>query len=80
MTILAKTTKGQEFIYDMRTAHRVNSAKANKVCEILNNIKWHLSEGQEWHRYEVDKYDNAFLWAETQQFRAGKTGITEVKG
>ena len=77
-TILAKTTPGAEFVYNAKSAHRVNKAKADKIADLLNRAKYKLKDGEIWYRYEVDHYDIAYNYAEYQQFTFGKTGLHDI--
>lgn len=79
MTILAKTITGKEFIYSARSAHKVNKKNAEKIAECLNNCGFMLKDGEKWHVYEVDQYDNAFIWAEDQTFYITKGGALKRK-
>lgn len=76
MKIVAKTTKGQEFMFSIRSAHKVNSKKAEKIVEMLNGCRWMLKDGEIWHIYDIDEYDaGAYAWAETQSFFISQYGF-----
>lgn len=68
MMIVAKSVKGQEFLYGARTAHKVPKASAQKICKALNDANWKLNGGEIWFVHEVDQYDSAFEYAEWQSF------------
>ena len=80
MKILAIAEKGREFIYAPKTAHKVNAAKAEKVAAILNECGYMLTDAARytWHVYDVDRYDNAYVYAQYQKFTYGKTGLKRV--
>lgn len=69
MLIVAKTIKGQEFIYSSKSAHQVSKKSGKKICELLNKAKYQLYDDVVWHLYNVDKYDNAFDYASFQSFK-----------
>lgn len=68
MTILAITTTGKEFFYNGKTAHKAAPRNAEKIAEKLNALRYGLKDGQEWHVYEIDIYDNAVYYAVCQSF------------
>lgn len=69
MTIIAKTRKGQEYLYSAISAHKVSKASAAYICKICNECKYRLKEGETWHIYDVDPYSYAHDVAETQHGR-----------
>lgn len=73
--VLAKSIKGQEFLYSARSAHKVSKASANSICKALNDAGYELKEGEVWHVHQVDKYDNAWVYAHGQEFRVRKGNI-----
>lgn len=80
MQIIAKSVKGQEFIYAARSAHKVTRGKAQVIADALNNIQWQLKEGEIWFVHDIDKYDKAYMYAEVQKFTLTKSGtLREVK-
>lgn len=68
MLVIAKSVKGKEFLYKADTARKVSKASAEKICEIVNDMKWRLEENEVWHIHEVDQYDDAYFYAERQAF------------
>ena len=75
MKIVAIAVKGMEFLYNSRTAHKVAQAKAQVVCDALNKVGYALKDDNSvWHVYDVNAYDDAFYYAETQRFSCGKNG------
>lgn len=75
MTILAKAVDGKEFLYNVRSAHFVSERNADKICKMLNELKYLLNDGEVWWKYEVDQYDTAYVYAEEQKFTWGKRGL-----
>ncbi len=74
MKIVAKSIKGKEFMYSAKSAHKVSERSANLICKLLNDINYHLNEGETWFIHDVDKYDTAYEYASFQAFtrRNGK--------
>lgn len=68
MTILAKAVDGKEFLYNGRSAHFVSERNADKICKMLNELKYLLNDGEVWWKYEVDQYDTAYAIAQDQRF------------
>lgn len=81
MKILAKTHKGAEFMYNARSAHAVSERSAEKILEIINahNYRINPEKGETWHLYDVDQYDNAFYYAQSQKFTI-RNGIVTAHG
>ncbi len=80
MKILAKTHKGAEFMYNACSAHAVSERSAGKILEIINahNYKINPEKGETWHIYDVDQYDNAFYYAQSQKFTI-RRGIVSAR-
>lgn len=79
MKIAAKTIKGKEFIYSSRSAHKVNGKNAEAIVSGLNQCGYMLKDNEKWHLYNIDKYDAAYVWAETQSFFISKNGSLKRK-
>ena len=73
MVVIAITIKGQEFIYNASTAHKVNEKKADIAIKVLNEARYKIDKnaGEVWHKYSVDKYDRAYDYAQFQRFTVG---------
>ena len=69
MTIVAKTRPGQEYCYNVLSAHRINKAHKHNICESLNKAGYSLIPGEIWHTYEISIYDAAFDVAKNQYMR-----------
>ena len=80
MVILAKAIRGQEYLYSAKSAHEVSKAKAEKIKEVLNGLRWNLKDNEVWHVFEVDGYDSSFDYATYQSFRVYKGTLKEVRG
>ncbi len=68
MKIIAKSADGQEHLYNARSAHKVSARSGEKIAAILNEKRYRLGEGEVWHIHDVDRYDKAYQYAETQSF------------
>lgn len=78
MKIVAITTDGQEFLFKVRTAHRVSNAGAEKICKILNRMKYQIkSSAEKWFVYDIDQYDMAYDVAVMQDFHLTARGLKE---
>ena len=78
MLIIAKTVKGKEYYYGVKTAHKVSMAGSEKILEVLNRVRYQLGDGQTWHIYEIDRYDTAYDYAEFQKFTIRKGIVKEI--
>lgn len=80
MTIVAKSKKGHEFLYNPKTAHKVSKASAKDICKALNDYKFEIYDDDDevWFIHEVDQYDNAFQYAEWQAFTRRNGAIRRV--
>lgn len=55
MKLIAKAPKGAEFLHSRKEAYFASNASADKICEIMNNVKFRLaSENEVWHVYDYD--------------------------
>lgn len=72
MTVLAKSQLGKEYLYNPKSSHKVPVASARKIMDILNDVRWNLKAGEVWHMYEIDEYDSAYVYAESQRFSIRK--------
>lgn len=77
MTIIAKTTEGKEYLYSVKSAHKVSKASADYICKICNEYKYRLKEGEKWNIYDIDAYENAYEVALQQHGRVYK-GIVKM--
>lgn len=77
MYILAITRTGQEFAYKTKSAHAVSKASREHIRDDLNSIRYKLNDGEAWHIYEVDEYDQAYDFAQEQKFYYTARGLRE---
>jgi len=80
MIILAKAVKGHEFLYSAISAHKVSKASAEKIRDVLNGLNYKLNNGEIWHVFEVENFERAAAYAETQKFTTRKGVLREVIG
>lgn len=80
MYIIAKTIKGREFMYNPKTARRVSARSAKTILEVVNRYAFLLDteRGEIWHIYEIDQYDTAFCFAQSQAFTI-RNGIVTAR-
>lgn len=72
MLVIAKAVKGKEFFYKASSARKVSKKSAKVICDICNKYNYQLQAGEIWHIYEIDKYCNAYDYAQFQQFKIYK--------
>ena len=77
MKIVAKTYEGQEFLYSRKSAHRVSERSAQLICDVLNENRWTLKDGQKWHVYEIADWEVDFCGAAYQSFVRRNGGLYE---
>lgn len=76
MFIVAKSPKGREYIYSGRSAHKVAKAKAQMICDKLNELGYQLDPGEVWHVHDICEYDAIpYDYALSQTFVWGKRGL-----
>lgn len=78
MKILAKAIKGKEFMYNVRSAHKVSARSAMVILDIVNEYRFQLKENEVWHLYDVDEYDTAYDVAQFQSFTI-RNGVVSAK-
>jgi len=76
MKVIAKSTKGQEFMYNASSAHKVSEMSAKYICKVLNEYKFRISENEVWFIHDVDRYDLAYEYAQFQKFTV-RNGIVK---
>lgn len=55
MKLIAKTQKGKEFFHSRTEAYFAPDSSANKICKIMNDVKFRLkSENEVWYVYDYD--------------------------
>ena len=77
MLIIAKTTRGTEYLYNAKSAHKVPQKHAQKIADIVNKYSFKLSPGECWYVYDVSEYENAAIYAQYARFTYGKNGLVK---
>lgn len=55
MKLIAKTQKGTEYLHSKREAYFAPDASAEKICKIMNEVKFRLnSDNETWWIYDYD--------------------------
>ena len=55
MKLIAKTRKGTEFFHSKKDAFFVANSSANKICRLMNDVKYRLQNQNEiWYVYDYD--------------------------
>lgn len=79
MLVLAKSVKGQEFLYSAPSAHAVAKKSAEQICSTLNEIRYGLKDNEVWYIHDVSEYDTAFDYAQFQKFYYTARGLKEKR-
>lgn len=79
MKIIAKSIKGQEFLYNAKSARRVSERSANVILSVLNDKRYLLKDNEIWHIHDVDSYDNAYYYAQDQAFKIRKGIVSDCR-
>ena len=79
MFILAKSIKGQEYMYDVRTAHKVSKASKKSICDTLNEIRYCLRDNEVWHAHEVFEIDRGYDYGLYQKFYIKNGSLKEAR-
>lgn len=77
MKIVAKATKGHEYLYSAISAHRVSKRSAAYICRICNEYKYRLKDNESWHVYDIGDYGYPYDVAQVQHGRVYK-GIAKM--
>jgi len=77
MKMFAKAVEGKEFIYSRESAHQVSERSANMICAALNEKRWGLKDGQIWHVYDCEWYEQEYTGAAYQSFERRNGGLVE---
>lgn len=82
MYITAIAKKGQEFLYDYTTAHKVSKRSAETIKNMLNNANYLIVDEtkQTWHVFEIDNYSRAIDYATYHRFSLRKGILKRIFG
>lgn len=79
MLCIARSIKGQEYLYNARSAHKVSKASAQTIADALNEHGYGLKDGETWYIHEIDQYCTAYDYAMSQGFRVYKGSIRRYR-
>ena len=74
MIVVAKSIKGEEYMYNPKSAHQVKGISPAKMAEFLNAENFDLKAGETWHVHEVYSLDNAYGYGSIQMFERKRNG------
>ena len=57
MIVIAKTVTGKEFFHSIREMYEVPKRSASKICDVMNDVRFRLKEGEAWHIYDEYMYE-----------------------
>lgn len=57
MIVIAKTVTGKEFFHSVREMYEVPKTSASLICDVMNNARFRLKEGEAWHVYDEYMYE-----------------------
>lgn len=72
---IAIAVKGKEFLYKRSSMIAVPARSALKIRDLLNRNKFELRDGEVWHIYENDSFDNDYISREINSYRKGRVVI-----
>lgn len=76
MKLIAKTQKGIEFFHSRENAFFAPDSSANKICKIMNDVKFRLqNENEVWHVYDYDWTQEDYVTHRLSIYR----GIVKLK-
>lgn len=75
MKLLAVAPKGREYLHSRKKSGYAPDASAQKICDILNQAKCMLEDGEVWHIYDYDFTMDDYVF---QKFTIRK-GIVKLK-
>lgn len=62
MKLIAKAVKGKEFLHSKENAFFVPDSSANKICKIMNDVKFRINNDTEiWHVYDYDWLQETYV-------------------
>lgn len=57
MLYISKALKGKEFLHSRYENYQVPRSSAEKICQIMNEARFELKDGEVWHIYEGPELD-----------------------
>lgn len=74
-SFLAIAPMGREFMYKKKSMISVPDNSADRICQLLNNKKFELQDGEVWHKYENNWVADNCICREIKALRKGKVII-----
>ena len=65
---IAASVKGQEFLFDKRRMIAVPKSSAQKIADVLNNLKYKLKDGEVWFVHDNDWFFNDYIFEEIKRY------------
>ena len=75
--LIAKTIKGKEYIHSRNDAYFADK-NADKICEVLNKVRYKLKEGECWHVYDYDFAQDWYVEQVVSLTKAGKIKLSYI--
>lgn len=75
--LIAKTIIGKEYMHSRSHAYFADK-NANRICEVLNETKYKLKEGECWHVYDFDYAQTAYVEQVISLTRTGNIKLSYV--
>lgn len=57
MIVIAKTVTRKEFFHSVREMYEAPKSSASKICDVMNDVRFRLKEGEAWHIYDEYMYE-----------------------
>ena len=57
MIVIAKTVTGKEFFHSVSEMYEAPKRSASKICDVMNDVRFRLKEGEAWHVYDEYMYE-----------------------
>lgn len=57
MIVIVKTVTRKEFFHSVREMYEAPKSSASKICDVMNDVRFRLKEGEAWHIYDEYMYE-----------------------
>lgn len=75
--LIAKTLIGKEYLHSRTHAYFADK-DADKICQTLNEAKYHLKDGERWHVYDYDFTQERYVEQVISITKTGKVKLSYV--
>ena len=73
---IAIAPKGKEFVYKRSSMIAVpDHEDAGKICQLLNEQKFEIKEGETWYEYDNDWFKSDYITREVTSVVSGKVVV-----